>query len=368
MQLTPSRRLAAAAAGARTELARGLRHKGHALTIVQPVPEGVPPPAAYDGFEPIGFPAGAPHVPFVRNYFRNERLYRRLADFLRTVIRRDGIELVHGQHVLTGPPAVQAARAAGVPSVCTVRDYWPVCYWGDLIRRNGEDGLCPACSPAGMVQCLRPHAGKAWPLGLPAIPYMRANLRLKQQGLRGADVIIAVSRSVAADLRSRAASLDSTRIETIPNAVDVAGVRATAGRSAPPLPVPYALFVGKLARHKGVDALIEVVRQAGLRLPLVVVGDGPDRAALSEAAARAGCDLRLPGWLDREAVFQWLQHARVLVFPSGWPEPLSRVLIEASALGTPIAAMDGRDFGYRRRREPACSHTRRRNSRLTWRD
>jgi len=39
-------------------------------------------------------------------------------------------------------------------------------------------------------------------------------------------------------------------------------------------------------------------------------------------------------------VFRWLRHARVLIFPSAWPEPLSRVLIEATALGTPIAAMD----------------------------
>jgi 2-deoxystreptamine N-acetyl-D-glucosaminyltransferase/2-deoxystreptamine glucosyltransferase len=30
----------------------------------------------------------------------------------------------------------------------------------------------------------------------------------------------------------------------------------------------------------------------------------------------------------------------VLVFPSLWPEPLSRVLLEALALGTPVAAMD----------------------------
>jgi glycosyltransferase involved in cell wall biosynthesis len=29
-----------------------------------------------------------------------------------------------------------------------------------------------------------------------------------------------------------------------------------------------------------------------------------------------------------------------MIFPSGWPEPLSRVLIEASALGVPIAAME----------------------------
>ena len=39
-------------------------------------------------------------------------------------------------------------------------------------------------------------------------------------------------------------------------------------------------------------------------------------------------------------MFRWLGHAALLIFPSNWPEPLSRVLIEASALCVPIAAMN----------------------------
>jgi 2-deoxystreptamine N-acetyl-D-glucosaminyltransferase/2-deoxystreptamine glucosyltransferase len=35
-----------------------------------------------------------------------------------------------------------------------------------------------------------------------------------------------------------------------------------------------------------------------------------------------------------------MARATVLVLPSLWPEPLSRVLLEALALGTPLAAMD----------------------------
>src|SRR5690606_28081605 len=43
---------------------------------------------------------------------------------------------------------------------------------------------------------------------------------------------------------------------------------------------------------------------------------------------------------DRRDVWAWMQHARLLAFPSYGPESLSRVLIEAAALGVPIAAMD----------------------------
>jgi glycosyltransferase involved in cell wall biosynthesis len=50
--------------------------------------------------------------------------------------------------------------------------------------------------------------------------------------------------------------------------------------------------------------------------------------------------LVLRGWAEREDVLRALARATALVFPSLWPEPLSRVLLEALALGTPLAAMD----------------------------
>jgi glycosyltransferase involved in cell wall biosynthesis len=51
-------------------------------------------------------------------------------------------------------------------------------------------------------------------------------------------------------------------------------------------------------------------------------------------------DLRVTGWVDRERVWAWMQHASLLAFPSYGPESLSRVLIEAAALGAPIVAMN----------------------------
>jgi len=46
------------------------------------------------------------------------------------------------------------------------------------------------------------------------------------------------------------------------------------------------------------------------------------------------------GWIDRDETLAWMRHAAVLAFPSYGPESLSRVLIEASAMGVAIAAMD----------------------------
>ncbi len=324
------------------ELARGLRTRGHAVTIVQPrprTPAGVRE-RAYDGFKILELGAPAPPIPYIRNYFKNERLYPKLADFLAKVIAWERIDLVHGQHVLTCLPSIDAARRAGIPVVCTVRDYWPVCYWSDLIHTKHDTALCPGCSAAMMTRCVRPHAGALWPAALPMIPYMRANLARKRRGLAGADAIVAVSSTIAADLRARAPEIERTRLEIVPNPVNIATLRATAAASVPPLSGPYALYLGKLAPNKGSSILVRTAERAGLDWPLVIAGDGPERDTIAAEAARSDSDVRLIGWIDQAAAAAWMGHAAMLIFPSRGPESLSRVLIEASALGVPIAAMN----------------------------
>src|SRR5688572_26019887 len=242
------------------ELARGLRSRGHQVLIVRPLP-GAPErerESSYDGFRVIEFGSAAPDVPYVRNYFKNERLYSRLEGFLETLIRSEKIELIHAQHVLTSVPSVAAAVRTRIPAVCTIRDYWPVCYWSDLIHTADDAGLCPGCSASMMTRCIRPRAGALWPLALPMIPYMRGNLARKRTGLAAADAIIAVSSTIAADLKARAPELAGSRMAVIPNPVNISDLRSRAAASRPPLDPPYALYVGKLAPNKGTSYLAQV--------------------------------------------------------------------------------------------------------------
>ena len=258
---------------------------------------------------------------------------------MQRTIAETGAEIVHGQHVMTIPPAVDAAAAAGIPAVATVRDYWPVCYWSDLIHDPSADTLCPACSTSGMRRCIRPRAGVAWPLALPLVPYMQSNLR-KQEALARAHRVIGVSSTITADLLARCPGLPVDRVVTIPNPVDIDAIRSSALSQPRRLDRPYVVSVGKLAPNKGTSRLLAAVDRAGLPCPLVVIGDGPDHQMVERWAASGPNDVRLTGWLPREEVLGWLAHADALVFPSRGPESLSRVLLEASALGVPIAAMD----------------------------
>jgi glycosyltransferase involved in cell wall biosynthesis len=325
------------------ELVRGLTALGHHVEVVKT--EIGKAPGVYDGryqgVRVTTFRGQAADLPLVRNVIKNERLWTKTAEYLlQERLRKDPFDVIHAQHVMTTVPSIRAGRASGTPVVATVRDYWPVCYWSDLIYDPQAAHLCPGCSVKMMTQCVLPRAGAASIAAWPVIPYMRANLRTKRRTLAQASAVIAVSSAIARDLIVRAPELSGTPMFTIPNPVDMTALDEAHLRSPRPMADPYVLYAGKLAVNKGVQFLLPAFASAKLALPLVVVGDGPMRGTLEAEARARRIDLRVLGWLDRDQVWAWMRHARLLAFPSYGPESLSRVLIEAAALGVPIAAMD----------------------------
>ena len=99
------------------------------------------------------------------------------------------------------------------------------------------------------------------------------------------------------------------------------------------------LFAGKLEHNKGAHLLPEVVERSGVKMPLVVAGDGSLEESIRARAQAQGLDFRFVSWMDNAAIIRLMRAARVLVFPSAWQEPLSRVLLEGCAAGAAIAAL-----------------------------
>jgi glycosyltransferase involved in cell wall biosynthesis len=324
------------------ELVRGLLARGHDVRVLKAAAGDADVVVAdtYESCRVTTMQVRAPHVPFVRNMIKNERLWARLTRYLITAVEQDPVDIIHAQHVMTTVPSIRAGRATHTPVVAMVRDYWPVCYWSDLIYDPAQPRLCPACTTGMMTRCVRPRAGGLAPLAWPMIPYMRANLRTKRRTLARASAVIAVSSAIARDIPARAPELHGTPLHTIPNPIDMTALDAAAASSIAPIEGPYVLYAGKIATNKGTQYLAEALAAAGIRWPIVVVGDGPQRAALEADARTRGLDLRVMGWRDRQEVWAWMRHATLLAFPSYGPESLSRVLIEAAALGAPIAAMN----------------------------
>lgn len=320
------------------ELARQLRQRGHTISVVHASAGDVTATTEdqYEGIPVTRFRVRVPNVPALRNVLKNERLWAQLTDMLVRRCTATPVDLIHAQHVMTTVPSVRAAQQLSLPVVATVRDYWPVCYWSDLIIDATAPGLCPSCTVGHMQTCSRNRAGALGPLAWGLIPYMRNNLATKRRTLAQADAVIGVSSVITADLLARAPELDQARVVTIPNPVNMSDLDGHPRSDSD----PFVLYAGKLATNKGVQFLLPALDEAKITWPLVVVGDGPLRATLEADAVKRGRVVRWLGWRDRAEVLALMRRATMLAFPSYGPESLSRVLIEASALGLPTAAMD----------------------------
>ena len=329
-------------------LALALQGRGHTVTAVVPR-AGAAGETRSDvlGVPTVSYGYRAPPIPFLKNYWRHERLWQPLATLLVREAQRNpaasGQVLIHAQHVQVTPAAVLAGRLLGAPVVVTIRDHWPWDYFATGLHadRVPYPRQTAASLATDFAARLGPVRGQ---VALVALPYVLAHLRRRQAFLRQAQAVIAVSRYIAGRLEGIVAS---ERVHVIPNMVDTSAVdRALA---APPQSVapgqPFLLFVGKLERNKGAHLLIEIFRAyasgggVGELPPLLVAGDGPLRDELERELAALGVRVRLLEWTEHDEVLRLMAHCTALLFPSAWGEPLSRVPLEASACRAPIIAM-----------------------------
>ncbi len=160
------------------------------------------------------------------------------------------------------------------------------------------------------------------------------------RAFRGATVI-AVSPSTRADLVAR--GLDATRIEVVPNGVDLEIYTPDEGVAR--FAEPTALYVGRLKRYKRVDLPMRAIaqlRERGLPGRLLVAGRGDGRQALMRLAAslRLGEDrVRFLGFVSEAEKIALFRRAWVHVLTSskeGW----GIAALEAAACGTATIASD----------------------------
>lgn len=162
---------------------------------------------------------------------------------------------------------------------------------------------------------------------------------------RRAGAVLAVSEGVADDL-VRTQGVPRARVVTVYNPVVTADV---AVKAAAPLDHPWfagdgppvVLGVGSLTPKKDFGTLIDAFARLRADRParLVILGEGPERAALARRAEATGVggDVDLPGFVDNP--FAYMARAQAFVL-SSLVEGLPGALIQALACGCPVVATD----------------------------
>ncbi len=216
---------------------------------------------------------------------------------------------------------------------------------GRVIRRERPAAVYVHNEPYALatVQALR-----ATPRGVAAGFYSAQNLAkrypppfraLELATYRRASFALPVSDAVLQVLRAKGYAGPA---EVLPLAVDVSAAPERP-RSRDGFTVG---FLGRLVPEKGVDVLLEALGVLPQWICAVVVGAGPEEERLRAQAARLGVAERVTwgGYVRHGSTAGILGALDLLVVPSrsvhGWKEQFGRVVIEALACGTPVAASD----------------------------
>lgn len=160
---------------------------------------------------------------------------------------------------------------------------------------------------------------------------------------------VCVSKSVQAHCRE-VEKIPESKLSVIPNGIDLQSIPRSPTR--PPWlntaeagllteNSPVLLFVGRLDPQKGI---LELVKDAGNLLAdlphhLVLIGDGPLRAAINEAALHSGVENRVHIFPWQEEPFAWMHWCELLLLPARY-EGMPNVILEAMAIGKPVIAYE----------------------------
>ncbi|MFB6265609.1 MAG: glycosyltransferase family 4 protein, partial [Candidatus Nanohaloarchaea archaeon] len=272
--------------------------------------------------------------------FPNELAYYRIYKELSR--SKDDYDVIQGQHSLTVPPL---GLLDDVPTVGVIRDYWPICYRTTLRDRWGNNHLrCgPKCAASTVLD---------WHV---LSPYKFFNHYLRRELTRKVDVLAARSEFVEERLNDHGFEDTVVRYNFVPDGF---------GDGIEPEGEGDVLYVGKLTEQKGPQLLVEAIPEVLEERPdqrFTFLGDGPLREELEERvrtsqlsqeescsstdsseSVRFGVEdsVEFRGHVPKEEVIARMKGASVVVSPSLWHEPLSRVVIESASLGTPVVTAE----------------------------
>ena len=175
------------------------------------------------------------------------------------------------------------------------------------------------------------------------------SLWIEKTSLEMADAIIAVSNETRRDIE-RLFDVDPTRVHVIHNGIDLEQYRrvdstAALKRHGIDPTKPYLLFVGRIARQKGIVHLVRAIQFMDKGFQIVLCAGAPDtpeiaaemKEAVESATKKRSDIIWIEEMVDRKAVIELYSHAAVFCCPSIY-EPFGIINLEAMACETAVVA------------------------------
>jgi glycogen synthase len=172
---------------------------------------------------------------------------------------------------------------------------------------------------------------------------------IERTAIEMADAIIAVSQGTKEDVL-RLFNVREDRVHIIYNGIDPDEYQPTAATDQLPKygvdpEKPYVLFVGRIARQKGIIHLVDAIEYMDPGFEVVLCAGAPDTAEIAAemkadvvrvSANRTGV-IWIAEMAPKNAIYQLYSHAAVFCCPSIY-EPFGIINLEAMACEKPVVA------------------------------
>lgn len=254
----------------------------------------------------------------------NRKSAAALSALLETLPAARTVVHVHGWTKALSASIFPAVQRAGHPTVVTLHDYFIACPNGGFFNYPRQEicHLTPLSPQCILTHCdVRSYPQKLWRVGRGYVQKYAAHL---PSGVGDFIVPSAFTGEILDPYLPTEA-----RVHRVLNPIDTPhGQRVCAEKNH------TYVVVGRVSPEKGVDLAARAAARLGLRLE--IIGDGEQIDAVRKLYPATV----FTGWLDRAALFDHLQHARALIFPSRLYETYGLVVSEAAAMGIPAVVSD----------------------------
>ncbi len=235
-------------------------------------------------------------------------------------------DIVHIQHLdlHVSLSILGEIKKHNIPIIWTLHKYYPICINSNFLDADGS--ICESCKPdryyqAALKKCKKNSFLQSF-MGC-LFQYFNHAFKLYNH----VDAFICPSQFVknkfiefgfpSDKLHQISYFTDSSKVVPVYNSQD------------------YGLFFGRLSLEKGLDVLLDALKNT--EIPFKIVGDGESKNVYMKMADDLGLDnVEFLGPKYGDELVSVISKARFIVVPSAWYEVVGLVTVEAFACGKPV--------------------------------
>lgn len=265
----------------------------------------------------------------IRGAFRglyNIKAAKEFKKLLKTLDRNNTIIHVHGWTKSLSSSIFRIAKKQKFKIALTLHDYFTICPNGGFFNYK----KCEICKKKAMsFDCIKTNCDSRNYLFKIYRCIRQTIQNLNTRNLKNIDYFISISDFSIDKLKKYIPS--NSVIKRIYNPISLVKASRTKVEKN-----KYYIYVGRISKEKGVDIFCQAISELGLSA--IVVGDGVEREPLESKYKRK--KIKFVGWQNTQAVNDYLNKAKCLIFPSRWYEGAPLTILEALSKGIPCIVSD----------------------------